>query len=145
MDEETRALKGLKSICTYCEQISYAVRRFGSKDAFLTDFAYQATCAFSLQQIGELVKVNYSWLRSEDPHFPWSDYIRFRDFAAHNYENVDYDILWMSVSNDVAPIWNEAVRILESHDGDPVEPKNSKPRRFSLLRRRWPDRIHRTS
>ena len=89
-----------------------------------------------MQQIGEFVNVNYSWLKAENPNFPWSDYIRFRDFTAHNYENNDYDILWISVSNDVAPIWNEAVRILESYDGDPVESKNSKPRRFSLLRRR---------
>lgn len=105
---------------------------------FLADFAYQTTCAFSLQQIGELVKVNYSWLRSENPDFPWSDYIRFRDFAAHNYENVDYDILWMSVSNDVAPIWNEAVRILECHDGGDLmnsTKMKSKSRRFGLFRR----------
>lgn len=32
MDEETRALSGLKSICTYCEQISYAIRRFRHKE-----------------------------------------------------------------------------------------------------------------
>ncbi len=64
MDEEVRALRGLKSICNYCEEISFAIRRFGSKDSFLTDYAYQATCAFSLQQIGEIVKTNYSWLRT---------------------------------------------------------------------------------
>lgn len=115
MDERTRAVKGLDSICKYCEEISYAVRRFGPKDAFLTDYAYQATCAFSLQQIGEIVKTNHSWLRTVDPDFPWSGYIRFRDFSAHDYHNVDFDILWTIICDDVTPIWNEAVMILERY------------------------------
>ena len=136
MDETARALKGLRSVCTYCEEISRAMRRFGPKDSFLTDYAYQATCAFSLQQIGEIVKTNYSWLRTESPDFPWSQYARFRDFSAHDYENVDYDLLWAGVCDDVVPIWNEALHILESYDGyHPVESHNSKPRRKGLFRR----------
>lgn len=128
MDETSRALNGLKTICAYCEQISYAVHRFGPKDAFLTDFAYQATCAFSLQQIGEVVKVSYSWLKAESPDFPWSEYIRFRDFSAHDYAKVDYELLWNGVCNDVSPIWNEALRILECHDGNRMESKDIRPR-----------------
>lgn len=137
MDEVKRGLKGLNSICAYCEEISYAIRRFGSKDSFLNDFAYQATCAFSMQQIGEIVKTNYSWLRSESPDFPWKGYIRFRDFAAHNYENVDYDVLWDAICNDVSPIWSEATQILERYDGGEINPPliKSKSRRFSIFRR----------
>ncbi len=132
MDEEMRALKGLRSICMYCEEISRAMRRFGSKDSFLTDYAYQATCAFSLQQIGEIVKTNYSWLRTEAPNFPWSQYIRFRDFAAHNYENVDYEVLWAGVCDDVTPIWSKAQDILESYEDEcqRVESNNLKPKRI---------------
>ncbi len=113
MDEETRALRGLESICTYCERITHAVHRFGSKDVFLVDYAYQATCAFSLQQIGEIVKTNESWLRSKSPDFYWKGYTRFRDFVAHNYQNVDYDLLWAAVQNDVSPIWDEALNLIE--------------------------------
>ena len=116
MDERTRAIRGLKTICRYCEEISYTMHRFGPKETFMTDFAYQATCAFSIQQIGEIVKTNYPWLKTEDPDFPWSAYIRFRDFAAHNYENVDFDLLWAGICNDVSPIWNKALAILRHYE-----------------------------
>lgn len=70
------------------------MHRFGSKDSFLTDFAYQATCTSSLQQIGEVVKVNRSWLKAENPDFPWSEYMRFRDFSAHDYIKSKF-LMWV--------------------------------------------------
>lgn len=121
MDETDRALDGLRSICRYCREVSFAVHRFGDKEVFLSDYAYQATCAFSIQQIGEIVKSNYGWLRSESPGFNWRGFARFRDFAAHNYHNVDYDALWEAVINDVPLIWNEAVRILDDHTVSPSD------------------------
>lgn len=135
MDELTRALRGLESICTYCERITHAVHRFGSKDVFLVDYAYQATCAFSLQQIGEIVKTNESWLRSKSPEFYWKGYTRFRDFVAHNYQNIDYDLLWAAVQNDVSPIWDEALSLIErfaNEDREIGTETDNKPRDGSL-------------
>lgn len=121
MDEYTRALNGLNSICTYCEEIANATHRFGSKESFLTDYAYQATCAFSLQQIGKIVKINYSWLKTEEPKFPWHQYIRFRKFIVRNCEHMDYDVLWAGVCDDVMPIWDMALHILESHYDEHIQ------------------------
>ena len=99
------------------------------------DYAYQATCAFSLQQIGEIVKTNESWLRSKSPEFYWKGYTRFRDFVAHNYQNIDYDLLWAAVQNDVSPIWDEALSLIErfaNEDREIGTETDNKPRDGSL-------------
>lgn len=137
MDDLRNALTGLQNICSYCEQISYAVHRFGSRDDFMEDYAYQATCAFSLLQIGEIVKTNYDMLIRESPDFQWSDFVRFRDFSAHNYHKVDYDIMWNCIMEDVPLIWNEALVVLERYSdnshlnvSENRKPKASKRRFF---------------
>lgn len=139
MDEESRGLGCLENICVYCERITDAVQKFGSRDAFMNDYVYQAACAFSLLQIGELVKTNYAWLRKVSPKFPWTQYIRFRDFAAHNYETVNNGLLWEGVVTDVEPIREEASRILKFYENRSQETvsKNRKPKRFRLFRRRF--------
>lgn len=115
---DRRAADGLKEIVSYCEKVSYTVHRFGGKEQFVTDYDYQSSCVFSIQQIGEIVKNNYDWLTSNSPDFDWKGFARFRDFAAHNYHHPDFNLLWDTVNEDIPAIWNECLRLLGSMDAE---------------------------
>lgn len=64
MDKVERFLEDLETICEYCENIANTIHRYGDRDEFMSDYDYQASCVFSLIQIGEAVKRNYEKLSS---------------------------------------------------------------------------------
>jgi len=54
-----------------------------------------------LEIIGEAAKNISSDLRIRQPEIPWKDIAGTRDRLSHGYFDVDYDIVWNIVSNDL--------------------------------------------
>ena len=79
---------GLERMKDYCERIAIHMHRFGGKEEFLEDWAYQDACVMILAQIGEEAKRIEPWLNSNS-NYPWREVIRFRDFVYHNYSEAD--------------------------------------------------------
>ena len=99
----------------YCERIVTYRDRFGEKDAFLDDQAYQDACVMILGQIGEETKKIFVWLNSNSD-YPWKDVVRFRDFIYHSYSRMDYNMIWGIIDKDIPAIKKELLDLHESLD-----------------------------
>ena len=51
--------------------------------------------------VGEAAKQVSPMARQELPHVPWSAAARMRDRLVHHYFDVDLDILWATVTEDL--------------------------------------------
>jgi uncharacterized protein with HEPN domain len=70
-------------------------------DALLQD--WQATAALErfIEIIGEGVKRLPLEMRNRYPAVPWKEIAGTRDHLSHGYDDVDYQVLWDAVQNDV--------------------------------------------
>ncbi|MBN2379568.1 DUF86 domain-containing protein [candidate division WOR-3 bacterium] len=66
-----------------------------------------------LEIIGEAGNQISSSLRDKYPHLPWKQMTDMRNRLIHAYFNVDYDIVWDTVSNDLPQLITELEKILE--------------------------------
>lgn len=76
----------LRDIVKYCDIVNEAVEMFGSdEEDFLDNKVYQTSTAFSILQIGELVKRLSTELRNEFGDVTWRKIAGTRDMFAHQY------------------------------------------------------------
>jgi len=101
-------IKLLKTIIKYCKGIENAMNRFGSdEEDFLDDPEYQYTCSFCIIQIGETVKRLSAQTIEEHPETPWSKIAGMRDLIAHEYGNINLNIVWITI-NERIPVLKDA-------------------------------------
>jgi uncharacterized protein with HEPN domain len=64
----------------------------------------------AIEIIGEAAYQVSSETRSQIPEVPWEDIIGMRHRLVHAYFDIDLDILWSTVQNDLPPL----IAVLES-------------------------------
>ena len=96
----------LEKIVKYCSDIIRYVGDSQKKD-FINDDKTLAACAFCLGQIGELVKKLDSETKSEYLQIPWHKIYGLRNRIFHDYEGVDFSLLWEIVKYDIPKLYND--------------------------------------
>lgn len=90
----------------YLTQIKDSIRKIESyvdgfdHATFFTDEKTQSALLLQLLLVGEIAKKISSETR-ERIHLPWKEIIGFRDRAIHNYFDVDLNIVWNTVKEDI--------------------------------------------
>ncbi len=69
------------------------------KNAFLADLKTQKAVIRSYEVIGEISKRLPAELRDTHPNVPWRRLINFRDFLAHNYDEIALRFVWEAVED----------------------------------------------
>jgi len=79
---------------------------------------WQATAAMErfLEIVGEGVKRLPLELRSQHPSVPWKEIAGTRDRLSHGYDDVDYQVLWDAVQQDVPALLATVGQILQELD-----------------------------
>ena len=62
---------------------------------------YQDACSLVIIQIGEFVGRLSDEFKDDHPEIPWNDIKGMRNIHAHNYDNVMFDLVWESISEDL--------------------------------------------
>ena len=75
-----------------------------AKNAFLRDIKTQSAILHQLLVIGEAVKRLSEDFRAEHPEIPWIRIAGMRDKLIHQYDAVDLDEVWKTVTKDIAPL-----------------------------------------
>ena len=92
-------------IIKYCNEIKRTHENFNNnKDLFLdkeNGFIYRNSISMPILQIGELVKNLSDDFKSEHHTVPWRDIARMRDYFAHRYGTMDYEMTWNTSVEDV--------------------------------------------
>lgn len=52
--------------------------------------------------------------RARHPEIPWSKAIGARNFIAHGYDRIDYDVVWGTIAEDFPPLVMSLERALSS-------------------------------
>lgn len=133
-DDPERVRNTLELMISYCERIAYHMHRFGGREEFLKDWAYQDACVMILGQIGESAKTIEPWLNAHSNH-DWRLVIRFRDFAYHNYSKTKYAMVWKIISEDIPEllrILNGLMTVAESEMRSGEGPDDARKARLRL-------------
>ncbi len=92
----------LQKIIQYCLEIQSTLERFDTSiEEFKQDFVVRNAVAMCILQIGELVIKLSDGFKSQNSVVPWREIKGMRNIAAHNYGEIDVDILWETIYEDI--------------------------------------------
>ena len=97
----------MKDDSIYIEHIHSSIQRIKSytacinKESFLNNHLIQDAVVRQLEIIGEATKKISSDLRNQNPTIPWIDMAAMRDKLIHDYIDVDFEIVWTTVAEDI--------------------------------------------
>ena len=92
----------LKKILQYADEIGATISRFNlTPESFTEDFVARNAISMCILQIGELVGKLSDGFKVENNAMPWREFKEMRNIAAHNYGEIDIDILWETATGDI--------------------------------------------
>lgn len=92
----------IKKIIQYADEIDETISRFNlTHEYFTEDFIARNAIAMCIFQIGELVGKLSERFKAENSAMPWREIRTMRNIAAHNYGEIDIDILWETATCDI--------------------------------------------
>ncbi len=104
----------LKHIIKYCVELAQLKERFGeSFAAFSSDQAYQLAASMCLLQIGELAKNLSADATTELSDVSWKQIRGMRNRFAHDDGNVDLQVVWNTISNDIPELHTICSRYID--------------------------------
>lgn len=86
-------------------------------DQFESDFRINFAVVRALEIIGEATKRLPMDVRQQYPKIPWKGMAGMRDRIIHGYDNVDLQIVWDVVKQDIPPAKPQIQQILEEYEG----------------------------
>lgn len=121
MKQRDRDRSIIQSISHDYETMCQRIKRYDvTEDSFKNDMTFEGEAAFDLVMTPVYRIVEDALHLSDDlmqrhPEFPWDDIRGFRNFVAHGYRNVDRDIAWGVVHEDLPQL----VTMLQNDASDP--------------------------
>lgn len=90
----------IQKIISYIDDVESYVEGLDARK-FLEDKKTITACAFSVSQIGELVKQMSEDTINTYSDIPWNSIKGMRNRIVHNYENVDLSVLWGTIKESL--------------------------------------------
>lgn len=101
----------IQKIVGYIDDVEKYVEDIEARD-FLDDKKTITACAFTVSQIGELVKEITDETIEKYPNIPWNSIKGMRNRIVHDYENVDLSVLWGTIKESLPELKNELKDII---------------------------------
>jgi len=96
MSNEDTVVKMLE----YCEKIQTYSKGLDEQQFYASSMITEA-CVFCLIQIGELViKIDPEFIKI-NPQIPWKDIRGVRHKIVHDYKNINFELVWDIIKNDL--------------------------------------------
>ncbi len=96
-------------------------------EALLQDWLATAALERFLEIVGEGVKRLPPDLRDRYQTVPWKEIAGTRDHLSHGYDDVDYQVLWDAVKQDVPLLIRTIEQMLQELEGGPHEESGQDP------------------
>ncbi len=91
------------------------IERFttGGRAAFFSDEMVQSAVIRQLEIVGEAVRNLSGELKGREPTIPWRDIAGTRDKLIHGYFNVNLDVVWNVVVQELPSLKRHVRRLLD--------------------------------
>jgi uncharacterized protein with HEPN domain len=86
-----------------------------SREIFANDIQCQDAVMRRLEVVGEAARRISEETRNAFAHLPWQQMIRLRNLLIHQYDDVDVDIIWDTVQDDLPALVDQIRQILPKH------------------------------
>jgi uncharacterized protein with HEPN domain len=97
----------------YCNDIDLLMKKYDSDfGTYKMDISFQYSCNMCIIQIGELVSRLSDGFIETHPQIPWYAIKGMRNLHAHDYEKVDLNIVWNTLTEDVPELLGKLNSIL---------------------------------
>jgi uncharacterized protein with HEPN domain len=83
-----------------------------SKENFLKDIQCQDAVVRRFEIIGEASRRISDDTRASHPELPWGEMIAMRNVMIHEYDDVDFTVVWETVKNNLPSLLESLERIL---------------------------------
>ncbi len=110
---KNRDYRILLHIMEYCDKL-IAFTSDMDFDAFEQSALHQDACSLCILQIGELVHNLTDEFKEKHPSIPWRQIRSMRNIVAHHYGDIDTETLWYTISDDIPPLKNFCLNILDT-------------------------------
>ena len=103
----------IKKIIKYCNDINTLMVRF-NKDfkLYKKDISFQYACNMCIIQIGELANRLSEEVKETHKDIPWRAIKGMRNLHAHDYENIDLEIVWNTLVEDIPALKETLEKLL---------------------------------
>jgi uncharacterized protein with HEPN domain len=101
----------LRQILELCDK-GLELRASITREEFRADWRKQMLGERLVEVLGEAVKRLPDDLRARHPEVPWRKITGTRDYIAHGYESVDYDVIWGVLDQEIAGLKQAVQAIL---------------------------------
>jgi len=86
-----------------------------TREEFFENTQNQDAVIRRIEIIGEAARRISEETQAEYPEIPWSDLISMRNVMIHEYDDIDFGIVWETVKNDLPLLVDSLNNILGSH------------------------------
>jgi uncharacterized protein with HEPN domain len=107
----------LQKIKAYIDDVIQYIYEY-SFDQFMTDKKTISACAFTVSQIGELANDISLRTQEEYSYIPWKSIRGMRNKIVHDYENIDFTVLWGTIKTSLPELLNQIDEIFNREAGE---------------------------
>lgn len=95
-----------------------AIERYSvkGKQEFISNELIPVWMIRNLQVIGEAANHLSDDTRAQAPEIPWEIVRGMRNFLVHVYFDIDPEIVWQAITNDIDPLKQATTRLLKSYE-----------------------------
>jgi uncharacterized protein with HEPN domain len=86
-----------------------------SYEQFLKDKKTQDAVIRQLEMIGEATTNLASTFKESHPNIPWREIADFRNVLAHEYWDVDIEIVWNAIQEDLSTLKNSLIPLVANN------------------------------
>ena len=108
----------LQQIVEVCDK-AVELRNSMTWEEFRSDWRKQMLGERLVEVLGEAVKRLPNDLRARHPQLPWDKIAGTRDYIAHGYDRVDYDVIWGVLDVEAAKLKASVRAILAKEFPEP--------------------------
>ena len=101
----------IQKIIGYIDDVEKYTEGMEDKD-FLDDKKTITACAFTVSQIGEIVKEIEEDTMKKYSDIPWNSIKGMRNRIVHDYENVDLSVLWGTIKESLPELKEKLKEII---------------------------------
>lgn len=69
-----------------------------------SDRLYQLAMVRLIEILGEAASRISQSRQAQLPQIPWREIIDARNYLAHGYDSIDYDVIWQIIQSDLPPL-----------------------------------------